>query len=118
MADRVEAPRTDENLARLLEVERGLEARVRDAEAAARSRVEAARESARRAAQERGADFETEARAEEMADLERHAAALRDIGAERDARLALLASISGEALEALAQRAVELVLGSEEAASP
>ena len=91
---------------------------MRDAEAAARRRVEAARETARRAAQERGADFETVARAEEKADLEHHAAALRDIGAERDARLALLASISGEALEALAQRAVELVLGSEEAASP
>lgn len=91
---------------------------MKDAEAAARGRVDAARESARRAAQERGADFETVARTEEGADLERHAAALRDIGAERDARLALLASISGEALEALAQRAVEIVLGSQEGAAP
>jgi hypothetical protein len=118
MADRVEAPRMDEGLTRLLEVERGLEARVRDAEAAARSRIDAARESARRAAQQRGSDFEAVARAEEKADLERHAAALRDIGAERDARLALLAGISGETLETLARRAVAIVLGSEEAASP
>jgi len=108
----------DEGLTRLLEVERGLEARVRDAEAAARSRVDAARESARRVALERGSDFEAASRAEEKADLARHAATLREIGAERDARLALLASISGEALETLAQRAVELVLGEEEAASP
>ncbi len=108
----------DEGLTRLLEVERGLEELVRDAEAAARSRVDAARESARRIAQERGADFAAVARAEEKADLERHAASLRDIGTERDARLALLGDISGEALETLAQRAVAIVLGEEEGASP
>ncbi len=101
----------DEGLTRLLEVERGLEARVREAEAAARSRIDAARESARRAAQERGGDSEALGRAEEKADLERHAAALREICAERDARLALLGGISGEALETLARRAVALVLG-------
>jgi hypothetical protein len=118
MADQVEAPPADESLARLLEVERGLEARVRDAEAAARSRVDAARESARRAAQERGAGFAAVARAEEKADLERHAAALRDIDAQRNARLALLAGICGETLETLAQRAVAIVLGSAGARSP
>lgn len=118
MADRAEAPRVDERLTRLLEVERRLEARVRDAEAAARSGVEAARAAAAQVAHERGKDFDVQARSEEAADVERHAAALRDIAAERDARLALLAGISGERLEGLALRAVAIVLGEEEAPSP
>jgi hypothetical protein len=118
MADRPEPPHTDDRLARLLDVERRLETRVRQAEASAVARVAAAREAAQRAGQARGADFEANALAEEQDDLQRHAAALRDIATESAARIAHLSAITGADLERLALRAVAVVLSGEEATSP
>jgi hypothetical protein len=118
MVDRPEGPHTDERLSRLLDVEHRIEARIRQAEAVAQARVAAAREASRRAGHERSADFDAAARAEAAADLERHAAALRAIQQESAASTERLASVTGDALERLARRAVAIVLDPQEGAPP
>jgi hypothetical protein len=118
MADRPEGTHTDERLAHLLDVERRLEARVREAEAAARARVVAAQEAARRAGVERSAGFDSAARLEEEADLDRHAAALREIAQESAARVARLSAVTGDALERLAMQAVAVVLSVDDGGAP
>ncbi len=108
----------DERLARLLEVERRLEARVRAAEDAGKARIAAAREQARRAEQERDAGLETAARAEEGVELERHAAELRKIATEAGARVARLAAVPQSEVDRLASLAVATVLAREGGSRP
>lgn len=107
MAHPPEATRIDERLARLLEVERSLEARVRAAEAAATARVAEAREAARHA--ERG-DLETAARTEEKEDLDCHAAEQSQIAQESAARIARLSAVTDAVVDWLARRTVAAVL--------
>jgi len=99
-----EATDTDERLARLLEIERRLEARVRDAEEQARARVDGARNAAQQAKPDDSALLEATARTEEDAELARH--------------VARLSSIPGTTIERLALRAIATVLAKEEAGRP
>jgi multidrug resistance efflux pump len=113
-----EATDTDERLARLLEIERRLEARVRDAEEQARARVDGARNAAQQAKPDDSALLEATARTEEDAELARHAAELARIAAEGAAHVARLSSIPGTTIERLALRAIATVLAKEEAGRP
>ena len=94
----------DDRLARLLEVERDLEARVREAESAARARVEAVRQAATLGSARRLAEIHEAAQEEERADGERHAAELANIEAEAAAELRRLSSLTDEIIERLALR--------------
>jgi len=103
----------DARLERLLEVERELEARVRQAEDTASAQVEAARAVAQRAERERGGNLEAAAQSEEAADLERHAVQLRGIAEESAALQRRLSTISESLVDGLARRAVARVLARE-----
>jgi hypothetical protein len=118
MDHRSEGARVDEKLARLLEVERGLEARVREAEEAAAARVAAARKDALGVEGDRETDVEATARAEAAADVERNGVERRRIEEEGAARVALLAAVPGAVVDRLARRAVAAVLAREEAGRP
>jgi hypothetical protein len=110
--------RIDEKLARLLEVERGLEARVRETEVAAAARVAEAREAARGVERDRETDVEATARAEADVDIERGATERRRIAEEGAARVALLSTVPESVLDRLARRAVAAVLANGEAVHP
>ena len=114
MSHRPQVTRIDDRLARLLEVERRLEARVRDAEEAARAQVSAAHERAHRAQEDHGAELDAATRAEENEDLGRHAAELRRIAEEGAACVARLSAVPDPEIDRLATRAVATVLATEE----
>ena len=95
-------PPSDARLENLLEVERELEARTRDAEHRAKARIEAAREAARRLDGELRDATEGHAGREEQQDLEAHAARLARIASESETRLARLASAASSQVERLA----------------
>jgi len=118
MTHRPEATPTDDGLEGLLQVERRLDALVQEAERRARARVDAAREAARRDEKERGDGVEAMARAEEAAELERHAEQLRQIAADGVARVGRLSAVAGSVVEQLALRAVAAVLARKEAGRP
>jgi uncharacterized membrane protein YqiK len=113
-----QAKPTDERLARLLQVERDLEARAKAAEVAARAEIAAAQERARRIELDGHADLEAQARAEETADLQAHAEQLRRIAEEGAARVAHLSAIPAEVVERLAVRAVSALAAREEGRRP
>lgn len=113
MAQRSRDPpdtRIDERLARLLEVERRVEARVRVAEEGARARVEAAREASSRAEAAGREALEAACALEEREDRARHAETMRRLAAEGEASLAGLSTPTRERVERLARRALALVV--------
>ena len=108
MPHRAEATPIDETLARLLDVERRLEARVRAAEELARARVAAARAAGEDLP---GRDAELDAaRAEEEEERARHGAALEGIAAETAERVAHLSAVPESVVERLARGVVASVL--------
>lgn len=94
----------DERLQLLLSTEQRLEARLRDAEADARTRLAEARERVTRATQTALEPIEADAKAEEAADERTHEAALDAIRRERDQALARLDRLGEAELDALARR--------------
>ncbi len=116
--DRSETARVDEGLGRLLEVERRLEARVRDAERRARDLVESARADSRRAADAARDALATAVHAEEQADRLRHDRELERIAAESAAAIEALASLSEASVDRLAQRVLDALLAPDEEAAP
>ncbi|MDP1825448.1 MAG: hypothetical protein Q8L48_19475 [Archangium sp.] len=99
--------RMDERLAALLEVERGLEARVQQRDAAARAKVEAARALLRAALEGAAPELEDLARAEALADEAAHAQTLAAITREHRAALATFEQVSDERIDELARWALE-----------
>ena len=118
MTHRPEGTLTDERLARLVQVEDRLEAKVRQAERVAEAQVESAREAARSLERERLVQVDAAARAEEDADLERHAEQLAQIAMEGAARVARWSNMSEAMVDGLARRAVAILLAREGARSP
>lgn len=100
----------DANLEGLLDVERRLEARVREAEHRATARAQAAREAADRVDGERREVLERDALREEQEDLEVHARALADIAREADDTARRLDSASDAALDRAARAAYAALL--------
>jgi hypothetical protein len=99
----------DVRLARLLEIERDVEARVHQAEEAARIRVESARAEAAIVA--RGDDEEDhEAAREATEDEARHAEALAAIEAQSRAQLARLGGLGEAEIAALATWVIDALL--------
>ncbi len=100
-----------DRLAQLLAIERRLEERIREAERAARARVE----QARKALESAGRDEEIErlAREQEREDLEQHASELRRIEQERAATIARLSELTDDTIEALARKVYARVAGSD-----
>jgi membrane protein involved in colicin uptake len=105
--------RIDERLARLLEVERRVEAQVRAAEQEARARVAAARAAVRRADDDGREALEAAWALEDAEARARHAETMRRLEAEGEASLAGLATPSPERIERLAWRALDLVVHSD-----
>jgi len=112
MAHHPEAEPVDERLARLLEVERRLEARVADAEGRATARVAAARDAAQRGKGARGAPLDEALRSEQAEELDRHEAELARIRQECASRVAHLAALPESFVDTLARRAVAGVVES------
>jgi hypothetical protein len=100
----------DERLGVLLEVERKLEERVREREAAVRAQVDAAR-AALREAQTGVIELEEAALAEAQADESAHAAALALINQEHHAAVAAFERVTGETVERLARRVLSRAMG-------
>jgi hypothetical protein len=111
MTHKPPAPRIDERLERLLEVERQIERRIRAAEAAGRERVARAREVFERSDGHRAAALEKQAKEQERADLEAHAATLANIAAEADVRTRALDAVPDETVDRLARRALAIAIG-------
>lgn len=110
--------RIDEGLTRLLEVERRLDGRIRDAEQEARRRVDAARATLARASAEQRAELESLARAEEQADLQAHAETLRRVETERAADLRALSDVSGARVDRIARDILALFIADDGAVQP
>ena len=106
-------PGVDEGLARLIDIERGIEDRLREAERDAARRVEEARASSRQALAEDRAALEAALLEAEKADLDRHADALARIEGGQQARLAALSGLSEAEIDRLAREALALVLRAE-----
>lgn len=105
--------RIDERLARLLEVERRVEARVRAAEQEARARVATAQEAVRRAGDDGREALEAAWVLEDAQARACHAETMRRLETEGEASLVGLAAPSPERIERLARRALELVVRSD-----
>lgn len=101
----------DDGLERLLEVEQRLDARVRAAEAEGRATVEAARVQAESIDGKQREEAEAAARAEEAADLERHAVELASVVREGAACVAALHAVPDEEVLRLARKALARVAG-------
>jgi hypothetical protein len=114
MPHRSEATRIDARLARLLDVEQRLEARVRACEQGANARVAAARASAERAEAEARAEIEIAAANEAREEETKHEAAIHGLQDESRARVALLEDLADDAIDRLAQRAMDVLLGAAE----
>lgn len=117
-AARGEGPPLDERLARLLEVERRIEARLREAEEGARRRVDEARAASGRAAEQAQSEIDAAARDEEQADLERHAAELLRVETESAARVRALSALPEAVVEGLARDVVAAVVAGGGTAPP
>jgi len=102
---------TDARLENLLDVERRLEARVRDAEKAATERVAAAREEARRDGDDTRAALADAAARDERDDLAAHATAIEQMDREADAYVARLAATPETVVERLARVAYARLIG-------
>lgn len=107
------SPHVDATLARLLEVERGIEERLRAAEHEAARRVEEARASSRQALADGRVALEAALQEAEAADLARHADVLHEIEVEHRARMVAISSLSDGDVDLLAREALAIVLGSE-----
>jgi hypothetical protein len=101
----------DDGLERLLDVEERLEARVRAADVEARASVEAARAEVQSTDGKQREEEEAMARAEERADLERHAAELASIVREGAACVTGLRAVPDAEVLRLAHEALALVAG-------
>jgi hypothetical protein len=106
--------RTDEKLSRLLEIEQGLERRLRDAEEEARRLVESTRAAVARTRAEARAGLDVLARTEEEADLEKHADELRRVETARIERLSKLTAFSEAEVDRLARETLETLLSGRE----
>ena len=96
----------DERLGQLLDVERRLEASLREAEREAAASVEAARARAGHQAQAQSAALEDLARAEEEVELTAHRAVLEELRVAAQARCRALAAVDGARVEQLAHEAL------------
>jgi len=111
MTTKAPAQRIDERLGMLLDVERRLEKRVRDAEAEAAERVRLAKldgEKLRADAEAREAQAGAELERQERA---AHAEALAALEREHRAALERIARVTDAEVDALARRALTLALG-------
>lgn len=111
MAHQPLPPPVDERLTTLLEIEQRLEARFKEAETEARTRVEVARAAVERARQAGLEELEAQAAAEARDDAAAHELALRRVEEERNAALTRLTTVSDEQVDALARRAVARAVG-------
>ncbi|MBL8917659.1 MAG: hypothetical protein JNJ54_02270 [Myxococcaceae bacterium] len=99
----------DERLASLLETEQRLEARQREAEVAAISRLKTAREALLHAEEEALQALDEQVATEEQEDAAVHEAALRAIEAERNAALTRLTGVSDDEVDRLARRVLKQI---------
>jgi hypothetical protein len=104
------SPRVDPSLARLFDVERRIEERLREAEREAARRVEEARASSEQSLTEARVALDAALRDAERADLDRHAEALRRIEADRQSRLAALSGIAEAEVDRIAREVLAIVL--------
>jgi len=105
------SPQVDASLARLFDVERRIEERLREAERDAARRIEEARASSQQSLTDTRAALDAALREAERADLDRHAEALRRIESDRQSRLGALSGMSEAAVERIAREVLAIVLG-------
>jgi len=107
----VRSPHVDPSLARLFDVERRIEERLREAEREAARRIEEARTSSQQSLAGARAALDAALREAERADLDRHAEALGRIEADRRSRVVALSGMSEAAVERIAREVLAIVLG-------
>jgi len=101
----------DPSLARLFDVERRIEERLREAERDAARRIEEARTASQQSQTDARAALDAALREAETADLDRHAEALRRIESDRQSRVATLSGTSEAAVERIAREVLAIVVG-------